>query len=43
MNDRAKQMLLKIVLEPEWKARFETNSYGFRPGYNTFDIKWCIA
>lgn len=32
MEDRAKQMLMKIVLEPEWEARFETNSYGFRPG-----------
>ena len=43
MGDRAKQMLMKIVLEPEWKARFETNSYGFRPGYSTSDAKWCIA
>lgn len=43
MEDRAKQMLTKIVLEPEWEARFETNSYGFRPGYSTSDAKWCIA
>jgi RNA-directed DNA polymerase len=43
MEDRAKQMLMKIVLEPEWEARFETNSYGFRPGYSTSDAKWCIA
>ena len=24
-------------------ARFETNSYGFRPGYSVADAKWCIA
>jgi RNA-directed DNA polymerase len=39
MEDRAKQMLVKIVLEPEWVARFEINSYGFRPGYSTSDAK----
>lgn len=43
MEDRAKQMLLKLVLEPEWEARFEVNSYGFRPGYSAADAKWCIA
>jgi RNA-directed DNA polymerase len=32
MNDRALQALIKLVLEPEWEARFEPNSYGFRPG-----------
>jgi retron-type reverse transcriptase len=24
--------LVKLVLEPQWEARFEPNSYGFRPG-----------
>lgn len=43
MEDRAKQMLMKIVLEPEWESRFETNSYGFRPGYSTSDAKWSVA
>jgi RNA-directed DNA polymerase len=43
IKDRAKQMLMKLVLEPEWEARFETNSYGFRPGYSTADAKWCVA
>jgi RNA-directed DNA polymerase len=43
MEDRAKQMLAKIVLEPEWEARFEINSYGFRPCYSTSDAKWCVA
>jgi RNA-directed DNA polymerase len=32
MEDRALQALVKLVLEPEWEARFEPNSYGFRPG-----------
>jgi RNA-directed DNA polymerase len=43
MEDRAKQMLVKIVLEPEWEAKFEINSYGFRSGYSTSNAKWCIA
>ena len=30
--DRALQCLHKMALEPEWEARFEPNSYGFRPG-----------
>jgi RNA-directed DNA polymerase len=32
MRDRAAQALVKLALEPEWEARFESNSYGFRPG-----------
>ena len=32
MHDRATQALVKAALEPEWEARFESNSYGFRPG-----------
>lgn len=32
MEDRALQALVKLALEPEWEARFEANSYGFRPG-----------
>lgn len=32
MYDRALQGLVKIALEPEWEARFEPNSYWFRPG-----------
>jgi RNA-directed DNA polymerase len=43
MEDRAKQCLVKIALEPEWESRFEENSYGFRPGYSTSDAKWVIA
>lgn len=39
MEDRAKQCLVKMALEPEWESRFEINSYGFRPGYSTADAK----
>ena len=37
MQDRAIQALVKIALEPEWEARFEPNSYGFRPGRSCHD------
>ncbi|WP_416235806.1 group II intron reverse transcriptase/maturase [Nostoc sp. UHCC 0252] len=37
MNDRALQALFKLALEPEWEARFEPNSYGFRPGRSCHD------
>jgi RNA-directed DNA polymerase len=30
--DRALQALVTNALEPEWEARFEPKSYGFRPG-----------
>ncbi len=32
VKDRAKQALCLFALEPEWEAKFEPNSYGFRPG-----------
>ncbi|MDJ0903909.1 MAG: group II intron reverse transcriptase/maturase [Xenococcus sp. MO_188.B8] len=35
--DRALQGLVKLVLEPEWEARFEPNSYGFRLGRSCHD------
>jgi RNA-directed DNA polymerase len=37
MLDRAHQALVKLALEPQWEARFEPNSYGFRPGRSTHD------
>jgi RNA-directed DNA polymerase len=37
MMDRAKQALVKMVIEPEWEAVFEPNSYGFRPGRSCWD------
>ena len=37
MQDRATQALVKLAIEPEWEARFEENSYGFRPGRSCHD------
>ena len=37
MQDRALQTLVKFALEPEWEAKFEPNSYGFRPGRSCHD------
>jgi len=37
MEDRAKQALLKSALEPQWEARFEPHSYGFRPARSCHD------
>jgi len=42
MEDRARQSLLKLALEPEWEAKFEPNSYGFRPGRSCHDAKVAI-
>jgi RNA-directed DNA polymerase len=30
--DKIKQKLVSLALEPQWEAKFDTNSYGFRPG-----------
>ena len=35
--DRALQALTLGALEPEWEARFEPKSYGFRPGRGCHD------
>ena len=32
MMDRCHQARVRNALEPEWEARFEPSSYGFRPG-----------
>jgi RNA-directed DNA polymerase len=32
ITDRCLQAMVKQALEPEWEARFEGSSYGFRPG-----------
>jgi RNA-directed DNA polymerase len=37
MDERARQALVKLALEPEWEAEFEANSYGFRPGRSCHD------
>ncbi|MHA1147653.1 MAG: reverse transcriptase domain-containing protein [Promethearchaeota archaeon] len=36
------QMLVKLALEPEWEARFEPHSHGFRPGRRCMDAIWQI-
>lgn len=42
LYDRARQALVKQALEPEWEARFEPNSYGFRPGRSAQDAREAI-
>lgn len=42
MIERCKQALVKLALEPEWEAKFEANSYGFRPGRSCHDAKEAI-
>jgi RNA-directed DNA polymerase len=40
--DRALQAQVVNALEPEWEARFEPKSYGFRPGRGCHDAIQCI-
>ena len=44
--DRALQARVVNALEPEWEARFEPRSYGFRPGRGCHDaieaIYWTL-
>jgi len=42
VKDRVMQMLVKLALEPEWEARFEPHSHGFRPGRRCMDAIWQI-
>jgi RNA-directed DNA polymerase len=42
MANRAGQALVTAALEPEWEARFEPNSYGFRPGRSCQDASDAI-
>lgn len=37
IRDRVQQARVKNALEPEWEARFEAGSYGFRPGRSCQD------
>ncbi|PSB58036.1 group II intron reverse transcriptase/maturase [filamentous cyanobacterium CCP1] len=37
IRDRAHQAMVKSALEPEWEAKFEGSSYGFRPGRSCHD------
>jgi RNA-directed DNA polymerase len=46
LRDRAQQASVANALEPEWEARFEPRSYGFRPGRGCHDaiesIYWTL-
>lgn len=37
VRDRVIQAIVKNALEPDWEARFEGSSYGFRPGRSAHD------
>jgi RNA-directed DNA polymerase len=37
LTDRCHQARVRNALEPEWEARFEARSYGFRPGRSCAD------
>lgn len=37
VKNRVAQAIVKNALEPSWEARFEPNSYGFRPGRGCHD------
>ncbi|WP_268225610.1 reverse transcriptase N-terminal domain-containing protein [Sinomicrobium oceani] len=37
IRERVRQTMMKMALEPEWEANFESNSYGFRPGRSCHD------
>jgi RNA-directed DNA polymerase len=44
--DRCLQARFKNALEPEWEAKFEASSYGFRPGRSCHDAildVWTVA
>lgn len=43
MDDRAMEALVLLVMDPEWEAKFEPNSYGFRPGRSAIDAVQAIA
>jgi RNA-directed DNA polymerase len=37
IQDRVMQKLVLLAMEPEWEAKFEPHSFGFRPGRNAID------
>ena len=42
IRDRCLQARVKNALEPEWEAKFEVSSYGFRPGKSAHDAMSAI-
>ena len=43
MMDRAMQALVLMAMEPEWEAKSEPNSFGFRPGRSPIDAVQYIS
>src|SRR4030042_2336563 len=37
VRDRVMQAIVKMAIEPEWEAKFQADSYGFRPGRSCHD------
>ncbi len=37
IRDRAMQALVLLAMDPEWEAKFEPHSFGFRPGRSAID------
>ena len=37
IRDRVMQTLCLLAMDPEWEAKFEPHSFGFRPGRSAFD------
>ena len=42
IEDRVKQCMVKYAIEPEWEAKFEPQSFGFRPGRSPRDASKAI-
>ncbi|MGI9214783.1 MAG: reverse transcriptase N-terminal domain-containing protein [Gammaproteobacteria bacterium] len=42
LADQAKQELFKIVMLPEWEAKFEISSFGFVSGRNGYDVLFLL-
>lgn len=43
IEDRAMEALVALAMDPEYEAKFEPNSYGFRPGRSAIDAVKAIA
>ncbi len=42
IRDRAMQALILLAMDPEWEAKFEPHSFGFRPGRSAIDAVYHI-
>lgn len=43
ISDRCWQYLLKLSIEPAQEAIFSPRNFGFRPGFNFFDLHNCLS